>query len=84
MQYAASLDDCFENIAQGRASRHAFSKSLPQVQVTRCEHHYPADERVPHGIEAAPGRKPMRKGVPAALRLAFLCPRAAAQLRVGR
>jgi toxin ParE1/3/4 len=40
MQYAASLDDCFENIAQGRASHRAFSKTLPQVQVTRCEHHF--------------------------------------------
>ncbi len=28
IQYAASLDDCFENIAQGRAIHRAFSKTL--------------------------------------------------------
>lgn len=39
-RYAAALDECFEKIAAGRAISRTFSAVFPQVEVTRCEHHY--------------------------------------------
>ena len=39
-QYARLLAGCFLGIAEGSVRARNFSERYPQVQVTRCEHHY--------------------------------------------
>jgi toxin ParE1/3/4 len=39
-RYIAALDAMFAEIAAGKALSRMFSKTYPQVFVTRCEHHY--------------------------------------------
>ena len=39
-RYASLLEACFRGIADGSTRSKAFSERYPQVQVTRCEHHY--------------------------------------------
>lgn len=40
MRYAKLLETAFHDIAANRALSRTFSKQYPQVQVTKCEHHY--------------------------------------------
>ncbi len=40
LRYATALTQTFESIANGKAVSRTFSERLPQVRVTRCEHHY--------------------------------------------
>ena len=39
-RYTGRLEACFRRIARRRAQAKSFSERYPQVQVTRCEHHY--------------------------------------------
>ncbi len=39
-RYACLLEAGFRTIAAGHTVSRTFSKRYPQVQVTRCEHHY--------------------------------------------
>lgn len=39
-RYTGLLEACFRRIAGRRARSKGFSERYPQVQVTRCEHHY--------------------------------------------
>jgi plasmid stabilization system protein ParE len=38
--YTGRLETCFRGIAEGRVRSRNFSPRYPQVQVTRCQHHY--------------------------------------------
>jgi plasmid stabilization system protein ParE len=40
LQYAALLEESFLDIVGGTSLSRAFSEHYPQIQVTRCEHHY--------------------------------------------
>ena len=39
-RYARLLEGCFRGIAEGSVHARNFSARYPQLQVTRCEHHY--------------------------------------------
>lgn len=39
-RYTGWLETCFQGLAEGRNRSGSFSKRFPQVQVTRCQHHY--------------------------------------------
>lgn len=39
-RYVGKLDQCFQNIGAGEVFEKRFSHRMPQVYVTRCEHHY--------------------------------------------
>jgi len=40
MQYASALTRTFQSIANSEVTSRTFSERLPQMRVTRCEHHY--------------------------------------------
>jgi len=40
LQYASLLETCFLEIADRTSHSRSFSERYPQIQVTRCEHHY--------------------------------------------
>lgn len=39
-RYQKALTDRLEAVAKGEVVKHTFSNNLPDVYVTRCEHHY--------------------------------------------
>ena len=39
-RYTGRLEMCFQGLAEGRTRSRSFSERVPQVRVTRCQHHY--------------------------------------------